>query len=318
MEEDIVNEYKQICGRFFKEKGLTVFFDTKISDSIRWRPHIFAKNDQMLILDILTQEIIPNLYLNKYVEARNVLPRLKVYLGIVGDLNYFFDVICVSSKYGFGLYKIDSTLKPLLEASEPTIEGISETGQFAITSGRPYRNILSLKKCFRSCRTQLCWYERNLPKKALEVLFEAIEDGDIDGVESIKLLRAIDVELDNGYRDEFLKFRMELMAREISTELRVIIHHDHAPVHGRYIYSFDQNGEVLLIKLPPLNSLKANQWDLILTDVREVPPFEELWDKGVDIKDSWSEIKQASETYLKRKATQLEKQAENLKKRLDS
>jgi len=319
VEIDVVNEYKETCREFFRQQGLTVFFDTKLSDSVGWRPHIFAKNDQMLILDILTRDRIPQLYIRKYVEAKNVLPALKIYLGIVGELDYFFDVIAECSKYGLGIYKIDSTLKLLLGATEPTIEGIGETGQLAIASNRPYRNILSLKKCFRCCKSYLHWLERNLPKKAFEVLFEAIEDEDIDDVETIKLLRTIDVELDDGYRDEFLKFRIELMSKEISVELRVI--KDSAivkTIHGRYIYSIDNNDVGLFFKLPPLNSLKADQWDSILTDVKEVPSFEELWDKGLDIKDSWGEIKQATKEYFSRKASQLEKQAQDLRERSKS
>ena len=316
MEFDIVNDYKKISGKFLREQGLTVFFDTKFSDSVGWRPHIFAKNDQTLILDILMQNRVPELYIRKYIEARNALPTLRIYLGIVGELDYFFDVIAECSKYGLGIYKIDSTLKLLLEATEPTVEGISEIGQLVIASDRPYRNILSLKKCFRRCKSHLYWIERNLPKKALEVLFEAIDDRDIDGVETIKLLRTIDVELDDGYRDEFLKFRAELISKDISVELRVIKDFDVAKtIHGRYIYSIDSDNDELLFKLPPLNSLKANQWDLILTGVKEVPSFEELWDKGVDMKDSWGEIKQATKDYLKRKAEQLEKQAIDLRKR---
>jgi len=316
VEDDIVNEYKEVCKKFFTDQGLTVFFDVPISDEIHWRPHVFVKNDQPLILDILTQDAIPNLFISKYIGARNVFPNLKIYLGIVGELNYFFDVISRCHRNGFGIYKINSTLKLLLDAKEPTIARITETGQLAIVPDRPYRNILSLKKCFRNCRSHIYWFERNLPKKVFEVLFEAIEDRDIDGVETIRLLRTINTELDDGFRDEFLKLRRELISKGISADLRVIKASNVAKtIHGRYIYSIDNQHKALLIKLPPLNSLKANQWDLILTDVKAVPAFEELWNEGLDIKDSWDELKKATQEYLRRKAVQLEKQAQNLRKK---
>lgn len=319
MEDDDVNQYKDVCGKFFADQGLTVFFDVALSDTIRWRPHVFAKNSQMLILDILTQEKIPDLYMRKYIEARNKVPNLRIYLGLIGDLNYFFEVISECDKNGVGIFKIDSTMKLLLEAKDPTIENLAEKGQLTIASNRPYRNILSLKKCFRNCKSHLHWLERNLPKKAFEVLFEAVEDGDIGGVETIRLLRAIDAELDDGYRDEFLKFGTELMARGISVELRVMKDAELAKtVHGRYIYSVDEHGVQLLFKLPPLNSLKADQWDLILTDVKEVPSFSELWESGVDIRDSWGSLKQLAKEYFKNKAAQLEKQARELQERATS
>ena len=318
METDEVNAFKTVCKEFFDAKGLTVYFDTPISEEIKWRPHIFATDHQKLILDILTHETLPNFYLKKYVEIRNLLSKVQIYVGLVGDLNYFPDVISKCVQNGFGIYKINNTMKLLVQARESTIETLSDKGQIAVVFGRPYKNILALKKCLRICRSHLYWFERNLPKKAIETIFEAIEDGDIQHVETIKFLRGLDDKITKGFRDEFLKFKEDIHSYDIDSQLRIICDSSIARrVHGRYIYTKDEQNDPVSIKLPPLNSLKANQWDIILTDASEIPPFQEFWDSGLDIQNSWNEIKRKLNEYLQRKAEILEEQTRTLRSRLE-
>lgn len=318
MEADKVNESKAICKEFFDRQGLTVYFDTAISDEIKWRPHIFAKDHKKLILDILTQETLPDFYMKKYTEIRNLLSEIEIYLGLVGDLNYFPEVISECARNGLGIYKINDNLKVLLEPRQPTIEALTDKSQMAVVFGRPYKNILALKKCLRKCRSHLYWFERNLPKKAFETVFEAIEDGDIQHVETIKFLRGIDDKIDASFRNEFLKFKEDILLHDIESELRIICDSRIANrVHGRYIYTEDEQNEPIFIKLPPLNSLKANQWDTILTDTSEIPPFQEFWDSGLDIQHSWNEIRPKLEEYRQRRAEMLEERARALRSRLE-
>ncbi len=316
MEDDIINQYKQVCGEFFKQQGLTVLYDVPVSDSARWRPHIYAKNKANIILDILSFDQIPKFYLKKYVETRNILPKIQIYLGLVGNLNYFFNTFVECAKYGIGIYKIDSTVKLLLEATEPTIEGVQETGIFAITSDRPYRNILSFKKCLRSCHKHLYWLEKNFPKKIFEMIFNAIEDNDLVDIDNIKLLRAIDDKITKNFREEFSKFQSELRSKGISVQLRILKDTKiSGTIHGRFIYSKKENDEDFFVMLPPINSLKADQWDNILTKVVEPPPFEELWNHALDIRLDWNELDQLIKHYLKRKIAFLENQIKNYKER---
>ena len=76
------------------------------------------------------------------------------------------------------------------------------------------------------------------------------------------------------------------------------------------MYSTDINGREIKIQLPPLNSLRGNQWDSIFTNVRDVPPFDGLWDKGKDVLDEWSTIEKAVNEYLKHKAKESERRLE--------
>ena len=281
-------------------------------------PHIYAKNNHQIMVDILVQDRIPDFYIGKFVDARNLIPHLKIYVGIMGELSYFFDVIQECSKNGFGIYKIDSDVKLLLETRIPTIDDLSEGGQMAIVSNRPYRNILALKRCFRNCNSYLYWFERNLPKKVFEVLYQAIEDKDIQNVENIKLLRVIDGKLNDAYRREFVEFRRELASKDVCAEMRIITDSSIArDFHGRYIYAVDENNQKFTFQIPPLNSLKANQWDSILK-VKEVPSFEQLWSLGSDLKESWGGIKPKIKEFMKRKIDALGNEAEALRKEVES
>jgi hypothetical protein len=319
METDVVNEFKGICKKFLDGKGLTVHFDTAVSEEIKWRPHIFATDDQALILDILTQDRIPDFYIKKYIEISNALPETKIYVGLVGNLDYFPEVISDCHRNGFGVYKINNDLKLLLEARQRTIEDLSDRGQIAVVFGKPYTNILALKKCLRKCRSFLYWFERNLPKTAFETTFQAVDDGDLQNIDTVRFLRGIDDKISDSFRDEFRSFKAELVSHDIESQCRIICDSRIANrVHGRYIYTQDTEGESLSIKLPPLNSLKANQWDTILTDVSEIPSFQEFWDHGLDIEESWNEIKRKVNEYLQRRAQELSEQAETLRSRSTS
>lgn len=120
------------------------------------------------------------------------------------------------------------------------------------------------------------------------------------------MLRAINDDIDSGFKDEFKKVRTELSQKDICAELRVIADPSFKSVHGRYLYSKDGQDVEIRFQLPPLNSLKANQWDTIFTNVQIVPPFDQLWEKGLDLLNSWTEIRAKVQEYSENKAKILE------------
>jgi hypothetical protein len=280
---------KDICTSVFTSKNFEVHKDIPISDNIRWRPHIYAKDDEEFILDILTTEGLPQSQIKKYTIIRNEFPDLKIYLAIVGDSPYSYSAIEQCHRFGIGIYIIErNTLKLLIPGKTPTIEQIRSEGDTVIAPNRPYGNILALKKCLRECNEYLHWWERNLPKKVLEVIYEAVNDGDIKDVEDIKLLRDYDQTIDEKYRTEVERLRGELVDHDINVEFRVICDKKSAAsIHGRFIYTKDQQ-----FQLPPLNSLLANQWDNIFTKVK-IPPFEDYWKQGLDIISQWNGIQKS-------------------------
>jgi len=282
---------KTDCTTILKKKDFTIHLDVSISDDIRWRPHIYAKDDEEFILDILTTENLPQSQIDKYTEIHNKFPDLNIYLAIVGDSSYSYSgTIEQCYRFGIGIYIIDGkTLKLLIPARKPTIELMRSEHGTIISPNRPYGNILALKKCFRECKEYLHWLELNLPKKVFEVIYDAVEDGDIRDVENLKLLRESDQTVNERYRAEVERLREELIDHDVNVELRVICNKKLADsIHGRYIYTKGQQ-----FQLPPLNSLLANQWDNIFKEVKNIPPFEDYWKQGLDIISQWNDIQKS-------------------------
>jgi hypothetical protein len=301
---DRVNRYKRILDRHFKQQGLEVHLDVSISDEIRWRPHLFVRNDVKIIVDVVDTQVIPSLQLRKYVDVMNVYPDMKVYIAMVGEMPYAPNLIMDCARYGVGVYVVQPRrLTELLQPQPRRIERIAATDQLAIVPGAPFGNVLSLRKCFRNCRDHLYWLENNLPKGVLEVIYDNVREGDLSGIESVKLLRGVDDKIGSSFHDEFKDFHSEMVSNyDVDSEMRVILDRKvTGTVHGRYLYSADQNGKEKVLQLPPLNSLKGNQWDTIFTDVKSVPPFDELWKQGTDILQRWDSVQEAVRLHLKSK-----------------
>lgn len=169
--------------------------------------------------------------------------------------------------------------------------------------GTPFGNVQSLRKCLRRFRIYVKWLETNMPKKSLEVLYDGIRDGDLKNIESISLLRGVDDKLTASFRDGFKDFRDEVFSSNIEAEMRVTIDRNVTrKIHGRYMYSVDDKGNEIRIQPPPFNSLRADQWDTIYTDVKVIPSFDEYWNKGNDVLEDWTLIEAAVAKHLQFKA----------------
>jgi hypothetical protein len=300
--DEAINRYKTILKRHFTDQGLEVHVDIPISDDIRWRPHLFVKNSQQIILDIVDTELIHGLQLRKYAEVMNAFPNMRIYVVMIGEMHYAPDFVAKCAEYKLGIFVVgNGQPKEILPFGVRDIEGLVQTDQIAIIPDTPFGNVLSLRKCLRKCREHVYWFENNLPRDSLEVLYDSIAKGDLN-VKSVKLLRGLDDKITSFYRDDFKHFQNEMVSHDIDSEMRVILDRRiMRQIHGRYLYSIDEKGRELLIQLPPLNSLKGNQWDSIFTKVKTVPPFDAFWEKGKDMLKDWSEIDQAVKEHLKHK-----------------
>ena len=286
MEPDDINPYKRICAKHFA--GKRVFFDAQISTEVRWRPHLYVTNGDELILDIRVTSTVPAYQLETYREIRNQIPELRIYTVILGKNEYYFPFIEQCSKYGIGVFVIDGQiLRELLKPSLPTIQNVRERDQFAIQPDSPYGNILSLKEVFRRCKKFIHWYEKDLPKKALETLYHGFEDKDIKKVDEIKLLRALDNSVDESLLSEFTRFRAELAGKhEVNAEMRIVCDKSlKRSLHDRFLYT-----EGIAFVIPPLNSLLANQWCNIFTSKASMPKFNDYWKRGLDLVSDWNRI----------------------------
>jgi len=292
MEPDPVNIYKSMCERHFS--GRKAYYDVSISDDIPWRPHVYITNGNELIIDVRIGSNLPDYQLDTYRAIKNRLPKLEIYVALVSGSEYFFDIFEQCDRLGIGVFLVEGeTLREVIRPKTISVERMQEGKELVIEPGKPFGNILSIKKCFRKCKSYIHWFERNLPKKSFELIYHSIEDGDIKDVKEIKLLRGLDQAIDDGFLNAFKRFEGELVNNGIDVELRVIcsskISHT---VHARHIYS-----DNVTFVVPPLHSLLANQWDRIFAAGNGSPDFASYWTKGLDLISDWAAIAAAKKDY---------------------
>ncbi len=299
------NNYKILCGDHFRKKDLKVHFDVPLSEKVGWRPHVVAHDGTNVVVDIVETEKIEDFQVNKYIDAMNEIRGLEIFVGLIDELRYAPDLIVQCVKYGIGILSIGGTsLREIRQPKARQVDDLTGSDQIVIMPSKPFGNAFNFNKCLRQCHKYLHWLELNLPRRGIEVLYDNIDDLP---VESIKLLRAVDDKLGESYRDYFEKFHEEMQQRGIASELRVIIDRKVAnKIHGRYLYTNGKNRE-LRFQMPPLNSLRGDQWDNIFTDVKGVPPFEDFWKSGLDVLTDWNKVKRAVATYLANKKSQATK-----------
>jgi hypothetical protein len=309
--DEEINVYKTICKTHYERQGFEVHVDVPVSSQVRWRPHLYVQNDSKIILDILDNDVIPEIQLQKYVDVMNELRDVKVYVVLVGNLDYLPELFPSCNRYGIGICVVkNSSVKEILQSRSREIEQLASNAQMAIIPGANYGNMLSLRKCFRTFRKHLLWLERNLPKQSIEILYEGVKDEDLNAISQIRLLRGVDDKLTKDYRDNFNNFRSDhkLAEHGIDAEMRVITDHELAgEIHGRYMYSVDEHDVEIRIQLPPLNSLKGAQWDNIFTDVKVIPPFVKYWNTAKNILTEWNAIEKAVTDHLKHKVEEAER-----------
>src|SRR5208282_3787146 len=279
-DEPELSRYKGICRRHFETLGLEVHLDVPISDEVGWRPHLFARNDSNIIVDIVEEKTLPEIQLKKYSEVLNAVPQVKIYIVIIRALEYMPEIFAECNRYGIGVYVIrDDTLKEILSSKARNVADLSSEDQIAILPGTPYGNVLGLRKCFRKFRNHLYWFERNLPKGSLELLYDNLNSGDLGDMSEIKLLRGIDDKITNAFKEEFKTFRDDVSDNhDVDAQMRIIVDNRISiQIHGRYMYSCDENNNEIKLQVPPLNSLNGDQWDSIFTNVTTLPNFLDFW-----------------------------------------
>jgi len=301
--DERINRYKDMLARHFQAQGLEVHLDISVSDAVRWRPHLFVKDDLKMICDIVETETISDLQLRKYAEVMNTLSDIHVYVVMIGEMEYEPEFISSCVRYGIGILVVkDESPREILKSRSREIEGLAQVDQIAIIPSAPFGNAMNLRRCFRKCKKYLHWLENNLPRSALELIYDNVREKNLEDLDSVKLLRGLDDKLTKHFREDFESFQDEMLSQGTEAEMRVILDRDiMSTIHGRYLYSVDEDGKEIRIQLPPVNSLRGNAWDSIFTDVKIVPPFESYWEKGKDVMKDWPEIHEAVDRHLKHK-----------------
>lgn len=146
----------------------------------------------------------------------------------------------------------------------------------------PYTNIKILRECLRESEKYIWWLDKHFSMKGLEPLSE---EADGTRIKEIKILAGITDKINNKLKKEFSKFQIEMKSRGIETGFRVIrdkilLH----KIHGRWIISKSH-----CFNIPPIDSIYKGQYDEI-TKTNNRPPFEEFWNKGLDLLRNWDEV----------------------------
>ena len=152
--------------------------------------------------------------------------------------------------------------------------GNDESGQ-VILPGRGYDNRLGVYRLLRGASTFLYWYERHMERKVLEILSPELQPN-VD----VRLLSGrVKVDQLLQLKQDFKAFGKQMRAqRGVSVQWRVL--DEAGPPHGRFIMTDSGAWNV-----PPLNTILRGDLDEILPSNLRPSDFEELWSKGINLRD---------------------------------
>jgi len=141
-----------------------------------------------------------------------------------------------------------------------------------VTPGRPYTNVMQLRRILREARSYVWWVDMHFAARALEELVEGV---DHSRIREIRILSGPDNVNDRAKRD-FQRFRAEMERASIRVAWRVV---RERVAHDRYIITEGKSYNV-----PPVNSLLRGSYSEILL-TPNVPPFETWWAQGVPLEE---------------------------------
>jgi hypothetical protein len=151
-----------------------------------------------------------------------------------------------------------------------------------LTPELAYSNLRNLWEVLRNCKNYIHWFDKHFSPKGIESL---IDEADGTKINEIKILTGIGSTNLEKLRRDFIRFESEIKLRHINSEIRVIFDKNLLnDIHDRWIIS--QND---CYNVPPVNSIYMGQYsEIVKTSNR--PPFNDWWDKGLDIVNNWNEL----------------------------
>lgn len=133
---------------------------------------------------------------------------------------------------------------------------------------RPFSNDLAIRRIVRQLRGTVLWYEQHMDRKALEILTDELQVGEID---ELRLLSGPS-NLSSKTKKAFERFSAELEKQGAACEWRVLSADRARELHARVISDDEKTFEV-----PPLNSVLAGTVDSIRTSEIPMQSFEDAW-----------------------------------------
>lgn len=175
--------------------------------------------------------------------------------------------------------KIISKIKKIMGFEE------IQTEKTLISPSNPFTNRIIFVNTLKSCDDYIYWVDKYFSKKGLELLAESVSDK----INEIKIITSID-KVDKSFRSLFKDFKKEMVNKNISCELKVIIDSKiKSSIHDRFIITkYDS------YNIPSPDIIARGQLSEISKSGNKEElkkEFNDLWEKSKDIIQDWNGIK---------------------------
>ena len=157
-----------------------------------------------------------------------------------------------------------------------------------ISPEKPFSNKRLMWNTIRECQGYLYWIDKYFSIPGLELLSESL---DTNKIKNIKILSSIP-NTNLKLRDLFIKFKKEINNHGIECELRIITDKEiSSKIHDRWILSKYVN-----FNIPSPDVVLRGQYSEIKRTNSSFP-FDNLWNKGLDIITNWNVIEKSIKEY---------------------
>lgn len=151
-----------------------------------------------------------------------------------------------------------------------------------ISPDTPFSNKVAFWNIIKSCEGYICWADKYFSKEGLELLIQSLEH---KKVKEVKILVAKD-KADDSLRRLFKNFRDEMRNKSVTCEMRVIVDNKmRSSIHDRWIISKNK-----IYNIPSPDTVARGQYSEI-KETNNRPPFDEWWNKSLDIVTEWNKIR---------------------------
>lgn len=182
---------------------------------------------------------------------------------------------------------IEERKKTIMKEVKKILRIQEELQKRLISPEMPFSNKLQVEHIIKSCEGYLYWFDKYFSKVGLEILTQALYSSQRPNINEIKILTSID-KTDLSLRKSFKDFKKEFENKDIKVELRVIVKSKmKSKIHDRWIISGNK-----CFNIPSTDTVASGQYSEI-KETKNKPPFEEWWDKGLDIITDWDRIEKS-------------------------
>lgn len=233
-------------------------FETSSWGGIRYLPYAFTEQGVAMLSIVLNSKraIHVNIGIMRiFVNIRKLVSTNK---GILGRLNQLEDRV----------QSHDKKIRTIFEVIHRPIDAK------LLSPGKPFSNKKAIRDIISSCEKYIYWVDKYFSRAGLDWLSESVIAGKVNEIRILMSLEKADKKFLSLYKD----FKEELKNAGIKCELRVISDNKlNADIHNRWIIS-----ENLCYNMPSTDTIARGQYSEVKRTAN-FPPFDEWWEKSMDI-----------------------------------